>query len=141
MTDNGGRSLPGAAPVAFFAMGLGALAAVVVFMRRRYLRYEVAGESMVPALDPGDFVIVDRASYRGRMPRRGHIVLAEDPRLPGREIVKRVDHIDLHGDVWLTGDNAKNSTASETFGAVPRSAIVGRVRWRYWPIGGLFRVR
>jgi nickel-type superoxide dismutase maturation protease len=96
---------------------------------------------MLPALGPGDYVIVDRAAYRGRLPRKGHVVLARDPRDPGREIVKRVDRADLHGDLWLAGDNTEESTGSETFGAVPRSFIVGRVRWRYWPLRALFRVR
>jgi nickel-type superoxide dismutase maturation protease len=132
-----------AAPVAFFALIGGAVIALTVTLRRRFMRYEIAGTSMMPALDPGDYVVVDRAAYRGRLPRRGHVVLARDPRPSAEvhEIVKRVDHADLHGDLWLTGDNAEASTGSETFGAVPRSAIVGRVRWRYWPPRALFRVR
>lgn len=141
MSEHRGRSHPATVPVAFFAVGLGALAALVVIVRRRFLRYEIAGESMAPALDPGDFVIVDRGSYRRRMPRKGHVVLARDPRAFEREIVKRVDHTDLHGEIWLSGDNADASTASETFGAVQRRAIVGRVRWRYWPLRALFQVR
>jgi nickel-type superoxide dismutase maturation protease len=127
--------------VAFFALLAGAAATLFVTIRRRFMRYEIAGESMVPALDPGDYVIVDRTAYRRRLPRKGHIVLARDPRDPAHEIVKRVDHADLHGDLWLAGDNPAASTASETFGAVPRKAIIGRVRWRYWPLRALFRVR
>lgn len=57
-----------------------------------------------------------------------------------RRIVKRVDHVDFHGALWLLGDNAEASTDSRTFGAVPREAIIGRVRWRYWPLRSLFRV-
>ncbi|MEX1103062.1 MAG: nickel-type superoxide dismutase maturation protease [Dehalococcoidia bacterium] len=127
--------------MAFFALLGGAAGALAFTVRRRFLRYEVAGASMVPALDPGDYVIVDRTAYRRRLPRKGHVVLAHDPRDHAREIVKRVDRSDLHGDLWLTGDNAGESTASETFGAVHRGAIVGRVRWRYWPLRALFRVR
>jgi nickel-type superoxide dismutase maturation protease len=143
MTGHGRSSKNLAAPVAFFALTAGAAVTLVLTIRRRFMRYEVAGESMVPALDPGDYVIVDRTAYRRRLPRKGHIVLARDPRpaSEGREIVKRVDHADLHGDLWLTGDNPDASTASETFGAVPRKAIIGRVRWRYWPLRALFRVR
>lgn len=141
MSDSRGRSRDVAAPVAFVALLAGAAAALGIMIRRRFMRYEVAGESMEPALDPGDYVIVDRLAYRRRLPRRGHVVLARDPREPEREIVKRVDHADLHGELWLKGDNVAVSTGSETFGPVPRSAIVGRVRWRYWPITALFRVR
>lgn len=141
MTGHGRSSKDFAAPVAFFALLAGAAATLALTIRRRFMRYEIAGESMVPALDPGDYVIVDRTAYRRRLPRKGHIVLARDPRHPSHEIVKRVDHADLHGDLWLTGDNPEASTASETFGAVPRKAILGRVRWRYWPMTALFRVR
>jgi nickel-type superoxide dismutase maturation protease len=127
--------------VAFIALTGGASAALAITLRRRFRRYEVAGDSMTPALDPGDYVVVDRASYRRRLPRGGHVVLARDPRDPTRELVKRVDRSDLHGDIWLTGDNPDASTASETFGPVRRDAIIGRVRWRYWPLRALFRVR
>ena len=117
-----------------------AVAAVVLgllgsfaWLRWRYSRNEVSGSSMAPALRPGDWIIVDRQAYRRRMPRRGDVVLARDPRDPSRELVKRVDRVDLHGDAWLLGDNEAESTDSRTFGSVPTDAIAGRVRWRYWP--------
>ncbi len=140
---HGGSARNMAAPVAVLALAAGAITALAVTLRRRFLRYEVAGESMTPALDPGDYVVVDRTAYRRRLPRKGHVVLARDPRpsAEGRELVKRVDRADLHGDVWLTGDHPEASTASETFGPVRRGALIGRVRWRYWPLRALFRVR
>ncbi len=141
MSKQRGRSRSVAAPVAFFALGVFAAATLAAAIRRRFSRYEVAGNSMLPALDPGDFVIVDRAAHRRRLPRRGHIVLTRDPRTPEREIVKRVARVDLHGDLWLAGDNPAASTGSETFGSVPLNEIRGRVRWRYWPPRALFRVR
>jgi nickel-type superoxide dismutase maturation protease len=138
---DGGFTRKLAPPVAFVALIGGAATALALSVRRRFLRYEVRGESMQPALDPGDYVVVDRTAYRRRLPRRGHVVLARDPRDPEREVVKRVDRTDLHGDIWLTGDNPEASTASETFGPVRRDALIGRVRWRYWPLHALFRVR
>lgn len=101
---------------------------------RRFARYEVSGESMAPALNPGDWIAVDIAAYSSRPPRRGHVVLARDPRDSQRTLVKRVGSVDIHGDTWLLGDNAASSTDSRTFGTVAPDAIVGRVRWRYWPI-------
>jgi nickel-type superoxide dismutase maturation protease len=107
---------------------------------RRFMRYEIAGESMLPALSAGDYVVVDRGAYRRTRPRRGQVVLARDPREPGRTIVKRVARVDLHGGLWLLGDNPEASTDSRTFGAVPPESVIGRVRWRYWPPPSLFRV-
>lgn len=141
MTAHRDRSRNVTVPAAVVALTIGAVATVVFELRRRFLRYEVRGHSMMPALDPGDWVIVDRTAYRRRFPRKGEIVLARDPRDPAREIVKRVDHTDLHGGVWLAGDNPAASTASETFGPVSRGELIGRVRWRYWPLHSLLRVR
>jgi nickel-type superoxide dismutase maturation protease len=109
----------------------------VFWVRWRFLRCSVEGESMLPSLVPGDWLIADRGAYRDYRPQAGHVVLARDPRDPERLLVKRIDHIDLHGGVWLAGDNAAASTDSRVFGAAPLGAIVGRVRWRYWPIGRL----
>jgi len=124
-----GDSLLRVAPVLF----LGAIGALTWLTLSRFVRYEVQGASMSPALLPGDFIMVDRMAYRGRMPRPGEIVLAPDPRQRERLLVKRVERVDIHGSVWLLGDNSEESTDSRQFGAVPREDVVGRVRWRYWP--------
>ncbi len=96
---------------------------------------------MLPTLAPGDWVIVDRGTSRGYRPRPGHVVFVTDPRTPSREIVKRVDHIDLHGAAWLLGDNPGESTDSRHFGGVPGELVTGRVRWRYSPLSRISRVR
>ncbi len=98
---------------------------------RRFTRYEVTGESMRPALRPGDWLIVDRAAYRVHPPRNGDIVIARDPR-DGRAIVKRVASGSDEG-LELLGDNRARSTDSRTFGLVARAAVLGRVMFRYWP--------
>ena len=38
------------------------------------------------------------------------------------------------GQVWLMGDNRTDSKDSRYFGPVPRSDIVGRADFRYWPL-------
>ena len=106
-------------------------------------RLRVAGESMVPALLPGDRVLVWRGLGPFRPPIRvGDLVALADPRDPAtrgsggvpreRLMVKRV--AGRQGDeVILRGDNEAASTDSRHFGPVPASAIRGRVIYRYLP--------
>ena len=101
-------------------------------LARRFRRYEIAGVSMLPALRPGDWVLVDVGAFRTRWPRPGEVALAMDPRLEQRTLVKRVDAVD-GGLVRLLGDNAAASTDSRTLGSFPADLVLGRVRWRYWP--------
>jgi type IV secretory pathway protease TraF len=100
-------------------------------------RVEVAGRSMVPALLPGDWLVATR---RGRI-RRGSVVVLAHPDRP-LELVKRVrgvpgDRVDgwlLGSDEYLVlGDNPGASSDGRRFGPVPRRAIEGIVRLRYWP--------
>lgn len=107
----------------------------------RFRRFAIAGNSMLPTLAEGDWVLVDERAYRGRLPRRGHIVIADEPRPPGRQLVKRVEVIDLHRQVMLAGDNPEESTDSRHFGPVRSQALRGRVRWRYWPVARFGPVR
>ncbi len=112
----------------------------VAWARSRFKRYEIDGQSMAPALRPGDFVIVDRQAFALRAPRPGDVVLAHDPRDPARMLVKRIASVNADGGLWLAGDNPDDSTDSREFGPVPAGAIVGQVRWRYWPLSRPFGV-
>lgn len=119
------------------ALSLGWLLAVLAALgiaRRRYRRWEVSGRSMAPALEPGDWLIVERVSRGGRRARPGDIVLARDPREPARTLVKRLVRIADGGGAWLEGDNPAESTDSRHFGPVGLDEVFGRVRWRYWPL-------
>ena len=106
-----------------------ALGWFALWLARRYRRYEVAGASMLPALRPGDWVVVDRAARA----RAGEIVLAGDPRDGERTMVKRVARRQPGGALWLLGDNRAASTDSRALGAFQPDLLLGRVRWRYWP--------
>lgn len=115
-------------------LAFGAVAAILIAFTRRFERYAVSGASMAPTLLPGDWVVVDRAAYRVRPPAPGHVVLALDPRSPARELVKRVVVYDPLDGAWIEGDNPAASTDSRVFGPIPPVGILGRVRWRYWPL-------
>ncbi len=104
-----------------------------IAVSRRYPRFAVSGESMLPTLQANDWVLVDEHAYASRLPKPGHIVVAPDPRQPERLLIKRVAAVDLHGYVQIEGDNAAASTDSRDFGRVPANSVIGRVRWRYWP--------
>ena len=95
---------------------------------------EVRGRSMAPTLRPGDRLLVARLA-----PRVGDVVLAADPREPGRELIKRVASAD-DGGVVLRGDNPAASTDARTFGSLPADAVRWRAIGRYWPIDRIGRL-
>jgi nickel-type superoxide dismutase maturation protease len=116
------------------AMFVAAIAAAVSAIRLRPFRVEVDGESMLPTLEPGDWVI---ATAGGRV-KHGDVVVVERPDRPGLEVVKRItgapgDEGLGFGEWFVEGDNAAASTDSREFGPVSRAAIRGRVRLVYWP--------
>lgn len=117
----------------YFALVVVSLA-VTVCLRRGYRRWEVSGRSMVPALEPGDWLVVEPIRRGGRPLHTGDIVLARDPRESGRTLVKRVVRIEDGGFARLEGDNPAESTDSREFGPVVVDEIDARVRWRYWPL-------
>jgi phage repressor protein C with HTH and peptisase S24 domain len=86
---------------------------------------------MVPALAPGDWLLVRRTSRVSA----GDVVVV---RLGGRVMVKRAARREGAG-WWVLGDNAAASDDSRTYGAVPDADVVGVVRWRYRPRPGLVR--
>ncbi|TDC71071.1 nickel-type superoxide dismutase maturation protease [Actinomadura sp. GC306] len=108
------------------------LVPVLVLAGRRRLRaVEVAGESMLPGLRPGDWLLV-RAGAR---PVPGDVVVARHPERPELLIVKRAVR-EEDGGWWLESDNqaAAGRRDSWDFGAVPDALVVGRVVARYWPL-------
>src|SRR6185503_639021 len=97
--------------VALFA----GIAAAYGFQRWRPFRVEVAGTSMRPTLEPGDWAL----AVRVQQVRRGDVVVVEHPERPGFELVKRVVHVAgdvapdgrmLIGEFWIEGDEPGGST-------------------------------
>ena len=114
--------------------GLACLGAALLAGRRLVDLVEVEGHSMAPTLEPGDCLLVEAVTYRARRPRVGDVVLADDPRLPSRELIKRIAAVDpAAGSALLVGDAPDASTDSRTFGVIPLDAIRWRAVGRYWP--------
>lgn len=59
-------------------------------------RIRVDGESMLPSLRPGEFIVVNRLAYKFDDPARGDVIVFRFPRDPEQEFIKRV--IGLPGD-------------------------------------------
>ncbi|GAA4319778.1 nickel-type superoxide dismutase maturation protease [Actinomadura luteofluorescens] len=111
-----------------------AAAALVALAARRLRTVEVSGESMLPGLRPGDWLIV----RDGARPAPGAVVVAEHPERRGLLIVKRVSHRSADG-WWLESDNRRALGARDSwdFGPVADDLVVGRVVGRYWPRPGV----
>ncbi len=60
-------------------------------------RIRVDGDSMIPTLVSGEYVVVNRLSYRLGSPQQGDIIVFHFPRNPTEEYIKRI--IGLPGDV------------------------------------------
>jgi nickel-type superoxide dismutase maturation protease len=97
-------------------------------LRGALMRVEVRGISMLPALAPGDRLLVCRWPFL----TEGDIVAFADPDATERILVKRVTRLHA-GSVEVLGDNIEASRDSRRFGAVGRRAIIGRAVWRYYP--------
>jgi len=68
------------------------IAAVIVLPIRYFLfqPFIVKGESMVPNLHSGDYLIIDEISYRFSSPKRGDIVVLKYPLDTTQRFIKRV---------------------------------------------------
>jgi nickel-type superoxide dismutase maturation protease len=98
--------------------------------RRMIRRIEIIGESMTPALEPGDRVVV---LGFGRL-RTGDLVACVDPRDRRRIMAKRMAGRDPGGGYIVLGDNSGASTDSRHFGPIDDNLIVGRLIYRYSPL-------
>ena len=115
------------------ALGAAAAAALAVAWWRPF-RVEIAGGSMRPTLEPGDWAI----AVRSRAPRLGDVVVLEHPERPGFELVKRVVAAPggraIGGAIWVEGDDPDASSDSRAFGAVAVASVRGRVVAVYHPL-------
>ncbi len=98
---------------------------VFLWLIHRRWRLSVRGPSMLPGLRAGDEVLLNPTAYLRKAPRVGEIVLVSHPR-SGEPILKRIARIEL-GGLFLTGDNAAQSTDSRSWGLFTPETVQGRV--------------
>lgn len=104
---------------------------LLLWVLRRRKRFRVTGASMLPALTPGDEVLVDLEAYRDAVPKVGDIALLYHPRMPNQKIVKRITAVFGNGRVFVEGDNPAHSSDSRVWGVLPATLLIGRVTSRF----------
>ena len=95
------------------------------------MRVAVQGDSMLPTLAAGDWLVARRVRSGCRV-RSGEVVLLEHPHRAGMLLVKRAVRR-THAGWWVEGDNRVASEDSRLFGVVPDGLVLGRVLCRYHP--------
>jgi nickel-type superoxide dismutase maturation protease len=101
---------------------------VITEMRLLLSRTVVAGDSMLPALRPGDCLLVFR---RARIVV-GDVIVVRRPHVEGLLLVKRAVRRE-DGGWWVLSDNAAEGLDdSRAFGVLPDACVVGKVLFRYY---------
>jgi nickel-type superoxide dismutase maturation protease len=94
-----------------------------------FRRFLVADTSMLPALRPGDRLLI----ARWPQPRAGDLVVFRDPEAHSTFLVKRVASASADGTLEVRGDNPNVSRDSRHFGPVAPRLVLGRALYRYLP--------
>lgn len=67
--------------------------ALLIVVPIRYFLFQpffVRGQSMEPAFENGDYLIIDEISYRFGSPQRGEVVVFKYPQNPSQRYIKRI---------------------------------------------------
>jgi signal peptidase I len=95
------------------------------------------GRSMLPTLEPGSVLVVNKAAYgfrlpglgiyliRWSIPQEGDLVIFYTPL--GERAVKRCSYVNEDGNFFAQGDNDLESFDSRSYGLIPPDHILGKV--------------
>jgi nickel-type superoxide dismutase maturation protease len=99
---------------------------LVLWVLRRRRRFRVVGDSMSPSLKEGDVVLIAPIQTQALL-IPGAVVLCRHPYIKATYLIKRIDHIDQNGGLFVHGDNKTSSTDSRSFGSIAQSSVIGLV--------------
>ncbi|MGC1306029.1 MAG: nickel-type superoxide dismutase maturation protease [Phormidesmis sp.] len=94
-------------------------------------RFCVAGNSMLPTLQPGEEVLVVPVSESAQL-SPGDVIVCLHPLKPNLRIIKRVSETFYDGSCYVLSDNAAEGSDSRSFGVVSRQQVIGRVTSRFF---------
>ena len=98
-------------------------------------RVRVDGFSMVPTLQDGEYVLVNRLAYRNKLPERGDIIVFRSPQANDLDLIKRV--IGLPGDTVTISDGIVRVNAQALDEPYIAAAPIYNGEWSV-PEGNLF---
>jgi len=85
--------------------------------------YQISGNSMAPAFLNGEKVLVFVWAYIMFKPRINDVVICKFHK---NKLIKRIQRIDQN-EIFVIGDNKKESTDSRSFGYLSTKNILGKV--------------
>lgn len=73
--------------------------------------HKVSGNSMLPTLHSGDYILTDKLSYRFGSPKQGDIIVLKNPRDESQDFIKRIiaipgDTVKIEGGQVFVNDKA-----------------------------------
>ncbi len=77
--------------------------AVFALFRVTVGSFKVYGPSMLPGVEEGDYILVNKAAYFFNTPKRGDVIVFRSPQNPDTDLIKRV--IGIPGDTVEITDN------------------------------------
>ena len=98
-------------------------------------RVRVDGFSMLPTLQDGEYVLVNRMAYRNDLPVRGDIIVFVSPQSPDLDLIKRV--IGLPGDTVKISDGKVQVNGQMLNEPYIAAAPIYNGEWNV-PVGNLF---